>query len=232
MMNTTTTTNTSAVVTTSNPIFTVYCPNIEEYKIKLLKTQRAAQVLEAYKYFMINANISTISNYHVIRFPNTTGANNNRRTCMSIIKVNPFKNEWNDKKFRYCIIGKDTLSEIKQIFDHEKRKMLLNIPSFYTNKHYENPIYGFYLRVNGDKFPLPLFGTNSAEMLNLYFPEGNVLKIGNAVIEVLPIFDDDIVLEEVIASYASDSIERLNEKIIKKTILRAIEESFEDDEYI
>lgn len=224
-------TTTSATVT--NRVFRVQKPNPEEYQRLILKTQQHAQILSAYNYIVRVADIKKYCNYIAVRMPKQNkGIESALNILMNAVRFNPFDKEWVDNNFRYGII-KDTLSKIKRIVDRERKSILLSIPSFYTVKYYENPIYGFFVIINNDT-RYPIFGVDSAIQLDLYFTEGTKLKIEDTSIEVTPIYDDDVVyiMEEVIEAYASTSIEKWNEGIINKTILRAIEESFEDDEYI
>ena len=231
--NTTTNAATTTSATVTNRVFRVQKPNPEEYQRLILKTQQHAQILSAYNNIVRVADIKKYCNYIAVRMPKQNeGIESALIILMNAVRFNPFDKEWVDNNFRYGII-KDTLSKIKRIVDRERKRILLSIPSFYTVKYYENPIYGFFVIINNDT-RYPLFGTDSAVQLSLFFPEGNKIKIGDTSIEVTPIYDDDVVyiMEEVIEAYASTSIEKWNEGIINKTILRAIEESFEDDEYI
>ena len=230
-----TTTNESATTTSAtatNRVFRVQKPNPEEYKRLILKTQQHAKVLSAYNYIVRVADIKKYCNYIAVRTPKNKSIESALIFLMNTVGFNPFDKEWVNNNFRYGII-KNTLSEIKRVIDSERKRILLSIPSFYTVKYYEKPIYGFFIIINNDN-RYPLFAVDSAKQLDLYFTEGTKLKIGDTSIEVTPIYDDDVlyIMEEVIEAYASASIEKWNEEIINKTILRAIEESFEDDEYI
>ena len=229
------TTKTTAATTTSatatNRVFRVQKPNPEEYKRLILKTQKHAQILSAYNYIVRVADIKKYCNYIAVRIPKQNkGIESALIVLMNTFGFNPFAKEWVDNNFRYGII-KDTLSKIKRIVDSERKRMLLSIPSFYTVKYYENPIYGFFVIINND-IRYPIFGVDSAKQLDLYFTEGTKLKIEDTSIEVTPIYDDDVVyiMEDVIEAYSSPSIEKWNEDILKKTILRAIEESFDDED--
>ena len=232
-INKTTKTTASATTTTTtsvNRLFRVQKPNPDEYKKMSLKTSKSAQTLSAYNYIVDFADIQKLQNYIAVRTPKDNKIESAINGLINTVRFNPFGKEWVDGNFRYGIISKDAVSRIKRIFNAEKNRMLLNIPYFYTYGYYENRIYGFYIRINGD-IKFPLFGTDSAERLSLFFPEGNTIKIGNASIEALPM-EDDLDVNAIISAYSFPSIEEWNEEMIKKTILRAIEESFEDDEYI
>lgn len=229
----TATTTTEATTTTGYFRLQYNAGTNNGYKENVLKSIGTASVLYSYEHIKSIADVNNISNYYVIRIQSSNRTNEDIRRIMNTLRFNPFKKEWENREYRYGILNTKSVSEIKRVFELEKRKMYLHLPYFYTINYYEKPIYGFYIIINNDK-RYPLFGVDSAKQLDLYFTEGAKLKIGDTSIEVTPIYDDDVVyiMEEVIEAYASTSIEKWNEGIINKTILRAIEESFEDDEYI
>ena len=214
----TTTTTTSATIPMFNVVDKVTLTTMDEE----IEFNHEINFLKDLKRFLERSEIRYLNSIVCVKIGKKTVTNIEPSNLLKALTIN-IEYEWSDQNCRYLILDKDNFSKIES--EYHNRLTNLHLPKFQIEDG--RTIFGYEIIDEKNIRQYELFGTKISKTLSLFFSDVNNVYRDRFVVRPLCCINEST-KEKYIEIY--NELDFHNEQIIRQTILRAIEESFEDED--